>query len=156
MRRIDDVVLRSRRVAGWFGTLSAAAVLISTLGCSASGPAFKRVAQLPQGKALVYIYRAPAVAGSGVSYIVRADGKDIVDLEAGGYFPYLADPGEIEFSAQTEASAEATEDLREGKTYYLKGDIGLGFFVGHPQLSFVDGAQGEKEVAECVLLDPEP
>lgn len=128
--------------------------LSAALGCSASGPAFKRAAQ-PEGKALVYIYRSPAIAGSGVSYIVRANGNSVVDLESGGYIPYLADPGKVTFTARTEATAEVASELRSGETYYLKGDIGMGFLVGRAKLSFVDSAQGEKEVAECALLEPE-
>lgn len=126
-------------------------MLLALAGCAAKGPAFRPAQEVPPNKALVYIYRLGGM-GSGVTYTVKTGDEEIVSLSSGGYYPYLADPGEREFWARTEAKATATEQLRAGETYYLKGGIGIGFFVGHPKLAFVSRAVGESEVKDCNLL----
>jgi hypothetical protein len=137
------------------GTLAAAAfatcVLVLT-ACAAKGPPFQAIDLIPEAKALVYIYRAPRFAGSGVVYDVRIKDTEIITLRAGGYYPYFAEPGETEFWARTEARASVTEDLNAGETYYLKGDTGFGFFIGHPKLMFVSEQVGQAEIAKCKLL----
>ena len=69
-----------------------------------------------------------------MAYTVRANGADIAKLPAKGYFVYSAMPGEVEFSAQTEAKTSVTIDAKAGETYFVKGTVGLGVFVGHPAL----------------------
>jgi len=127
-------------------------LLLLLAGCAPRGPVFRPVTQLPQDKALVYIYRVSAFFGGGVTYTVRAGDEEIVDLATGGYYPYLAEPGEREFWARTEAKASTTEQLRAGETYYLRGGIGLGFFIGHPKLAFVSRVEGEREIGSCRLI----
>jgi hypothetical protein len=121
-------------------------------GCAASGAAFQAVDSIPEGKALVYIYRPNSIVGGAIRYHVAVGDERIVYLIRGGYFPYLADPGETTFWARTEAKAEVTEYLKAGGVYYLKGGVGIGVAVGRPRLEFVDAGEGGEEVAECVLL----
>jgi len=131
-------------------------MVLLCIGCAASGPRFEAVTEIPREKALVYIYRPYTVLGSGVRYHVAAQGSDIVYLEPGGYFPYFAEPGEVEFWAETEARESITTDLEPGETYYLKGSVGIGVMIGRPRLEFVDGSRGAEEVAECKRLPPAP
>jgi hypothetical protein len=121
-------------------------------GCATSGPAFTPTSEVPSDKALVYIYRPAAFAGSAIHYTVHAEDEPIVKLKPGGYYAYLAQPGQVEFWAKTEAKSSAVESLRSGETYYLKGGIGMGFIVGHPRLSFVDKSTGHTEVKQCKRL----
>ena len=132
------------------GTLLAALVALS--GCAASGAAFKAVDTIPEGKALVYIYRPNSIVGGAVRYHVAVGDERIVYLIRGGYFPYLAGPGETTFWARTEAKAEITEYLKAGQVYYLKGGIGAGVALGRPRLEFVDAGEGREQVEDCVLL----
>jgi hypothetical protein len=134
--------------------LRIASVLLLCVGCATSGPPFEAVREVPPGKALVYIYRPSGLIGGGVRYHVAARGERIVFLKPGGYFPYIAEPGEIEFWAQTEAKDSITTDLEPGETYYLKGTVGVGMLVGRPRFEFVDESRGWKEIRECVLLPP--
>ena len=121
-------------------------------GCAAGGAAFVPAVAPPEGKALVYIYRPDSIVGGAIRYHVAEGDKRIVYLIRGGYFPYLADPGEREFWARTESKATATETLKAGHTYYLQGRIGAGLGVGRPRLTFVSEETGKKEVAKCKLL----
>ncbi len=131
--------------------LVALAVAGTLAGCAA-GPKFTPLQERPEEKALVYIYRPGKWLGGGVVYTVKSGDEEIVPLKAGGYYPYLAAPGEREFWARTEARASVTEQLRAGETYYLRGGVGVGFFVGHPKLAFVNREEGEREIKDCNLL----
>jgi hypothetical protein len=132
----------------------AAGILLTTaIGCAPTlGYAYKRVETTPSSKALVYIYRPSDMMGGAVYYDVKANGKVVTTLYRGSYYPYVTDPGEIEFSAKTEASDEVTIDAKANQTYFLKGSVGLGFFVGHPHLTVVPAEEAEKEIVDCKLL----
>lgn len=121
--------------------------------CAATGPKFQAESAPPQDRATVYVYRDAGFVGGGVTYMVSANGVEIARLPAGGYFVYHAPPGEVEFSAQTEAKTSVTLDARAGETYYVKGTIGVGFFVGHPHLTVVSNEVGAREVAACSLVE---
>ena len=115
------------------------------------GQVYKRVDVIPSGKALVYIYRSSGMGGL-VYYDVKANGRVVTTLYSGTYYPYVTDPGEIEFSAKTEASDSVTIDAKAGQTYFLRGTVGVGFFVGHPHLTVVPAEEAEKDIADCKLL----
>jgi Protein of unknown function (DUF2846) len=135
--------------------IAAGILLCTAVGCAPTlGDAYKRVEAVPSAKALVYIYR-PSGMGGAVYYDVKANGKVVTTLYSGSYYPYVTDPGEIEFSAKTEASDEVTIDAKANQTYFLRGSVGLGFFVGHPHLTVVPAEEAEKEIVDCKLL-PEP
>ena len=138
-------------------TLVRGALLVGLLflaGCAASGAKFTPIDAIPEGKALVYIYRPNSLMGGAIRYHVAVGDEQIVYLVRGGYYPYLADPGETTFWARTEARADVTEVLEPGETYYLQGGVGIGVAVGRPRLAFVDAERGAREVAACVQLPP--
>ena len=126
--------------------------LLLLAACATTGPRFESEAAPPEDRATVYLYRESGFVGSGVAYTVSANGVEIAALPAGGYFVYHAAPGEIEFTAKTEAKTSVTIDARAGAAYYIKGTIGVGFFVGHPHLTVVPNDVGAKEIAECNLV----
>ena len=131
-------------------------LLVAVSACAPSlGQEYKRIEVVPPNKGIVYIYRPSSFIGGAVYYDVKANGKVVTTLYKGGYYPYIADPGEIEFSAKTEGSDSATIDVKLNQVYYLKGTVGVGFLVGRPHLTVVGADVGEAEIAECKLL-PEP
>jgi hypothetical protein len=134
--------------------LALSAMSLLAAGCASLGPAYKPVTNAPKDKATVYVYRPSGFGGAAISYTVAANGVDISKLPSGGYFVYYAKPGETEFSAKTEAQTSVTIDAKAGQTYYVKGTIGMGVFVGHPHLVQVDGYAGDEEIAKCKLVPP--
>ena len=62
----------------------------------------------------------------------RIKNAERVVLDCRGYFPYYADPGELEFWAKTESTSSVTVDVKAGDTAYVRGSVGVGFFVGRP------------------------
>jgi len=129
-------------------------VLIS--GCSATGPVYKKVDTIPEGQALVYIYRPGKFMGGGVVFDVHSgnieDETEIVELRSGGYFPYFTQPGELQLWAKTESTTSLTLDLKAGDLRYVRGTVGVGFLIGRPKLTEVDEQTGAAEIKECVLL----
>ena len=45
-----------------------------------------------------------------------------------------------------------TLDVKAGQTYYIKGEVGVGFLVGRPHLMVVAPDIAEKEIADCKLI----
>lgn len=134
--------------------LLAVVVLIAS-GCAATGKPFEPVA-LPAAdanKAVVYIYRPSAFAGSAISYTVNANKTPLFKLVNGGYYPYVTNPGEVEIWAETEAKSSVTLDLKAGDRKYVKGTLGIGFLVGRPSLTVVDPAVAQNDIKECKLLE---
>jgi hypothetical protein len=134
--------------------LALCGVSLLAAGCASLGPAYTPVSNAPKDKATVYVYRSPGFAGSAISYKVAVNGVDVSSLPTGGYFVYYATPGENEFSAKTEAKTSVTIDAKRGETYYVKGTMGMGVFVGHPHLVQVDSNAGSQEIAKCKLVPP--
>lgn len=136
--------------------LSMLAAVVLLGACAASGPRYEAAAQAPAGKGLVYIYRPGKFMGGGVVFDVhagpKADNHPVVELASGGYFPYYAEPGELELWSKTESTSSVTLDVKAGQTAYVRGSIGVGFFVGRPSLEVVDHNTGEREIRECKLL----
>lgn len=134
------------------GLLVMGLLLSALYGCASLGDAFQPVANVPADKALVYIYRPNKFVGGGAYYTVRANDKPITKLYNGGYYPYIANPGELQISAKTESTSSVTLDLRPGDIQYVKGMIGVGFLMGRPNLTLVDAAVGGAEIKECKLI----
>lgn len=132
-------------------------VILYTQGCGPTlGHVYTKVEDMPANKAVVYVYRPSSFFGGGVVYDVKANGKEVVTtLYNGGYYPYVTEPREIEFSAKTESRDAVTIDVKPGQTYFLKGTVGVGFVVGRPHLTVVPPNVAENEIAECKLI-PEP
>ena len=133
-------------------TILALAGIGLLLGGCASGPKFTPDTTVPANRAAVYVYR-PGTLGAAVQPNVTANGVPLAALKPQGYFVYHAAPGELELTAHTEAKSSVTLDIKAGETYYVKGSIGMGFFVGHPHLLIVSNDVGAKEIGECKLVE---
>ncbi len=136
-------------IARFIRPLVVTLLTIASLACASLGTPYQALPSVPEGKALVYVYRPKSFVGSAISYTVHAGDAPVVKLVNGGYRTYVAEPGETEFWAKTEARTSVTERLEAGKTYYLRGGVGVGLVAGRPKLSFVPAEQGQTEIASC-------
>ena len=84
---------------------------------------------------VVYFVRDSAFGGAGISYFIFEDTKKIGLLKSGTYFIHKTTPGKHTYLAETEARAAVTLDVEAGKTYYIEGNVGMGFWAGRPQLT---------------------
>jgi hypothetical protein len=115
-------------------------------------PVYSKVDKIPDDAGLVYFYRPLALFGFAMAYDVKTGENVITTLYNGGYYPYFSAPGEIEFWALAEQKSSVTLDVKAGQTYYIKGEVGLGFIVGRPHLMVVAPEIAEKEIVDCKLI----
>lgn len=87
--------------------------------------------------------------GAAIAPTVTANKVPVLTLPPGGYFAIRALPGELTLEQHTEATTSVTLDVKAGETYYVRGSIGMGFFVGHPHLVVVSKSEGESEIKVC-------
>lgn len=138
-------------------TASTLALLSATLvlsGCATLGTKFVPDNQVPPDRGAVYLYRTSAM-GAAIAPTVTANKVPLLGLPPGGYFVYRASPGELTLEQHTEATTSVTLDVKAGEVYYVKGSVGMGFFVGHPHLVVVGKEDGEREIRECKLIPGE-
>jgi hypothetical protein len=90
--------------------------------------------------------------GAAIAPTVTANKVALLTLPPNGYFVYRALPGELTLEQHTEATTSVTLDVKAGETYYVKGSVGMGFFVGHPHLVIVPKEEGERDIASCKLV----
>ncbi len=86
---------------------------------------FKPVTKIPDGQALVYIYRPGSMVGAAVHYTVNANDKKVSDahLKNKTYLVFFAEPGSYNIWAQVaDTRREVTLDVEAGKTYYVRGN----------------------------------
>jgi hypothetical protein len=124
------------------------------IGCATwlLGPVYSKVDKIPDDAGLVYFYRPFAFGGGGLAYDVKTGDTLITTLYNGGYYPYFSSPGEKEFWAETESISSVTLDIKPGQTYYIKGEVGVGFMLWRPHLMVVAPEIAEKEIADCKLI----
>ncbi len=125
--------------------IAMAAALLS--GCAVQGEPYQRIA-VPTQKGVIYVYRLPGFVGGGVAPNVTC-GSIENGLGPGGYHPFVEDPGTITCSAHTEATSTVDVEVKPGQEYYVKEEIGVGFFIGRPHLSVVEPDLGHSEIQQC-------
>ncbi len=121
----------------------------------ALGVQFKQ-AEIPAGKAVVYIYRPEGYGKGGLAmpFGVMVNGKDITTLIEGGYYAYICDPGQIAFVVHEigfmapKDTSSVSVNAEAGQAYYLKGSHGKGA-IGRAHLESVSPATGSSEITGC-------
>ncbi len=119
---------------------------LTSISVSSFAQAFEPVSEIPEGKALVYIYRPGSIVGAAVHYTVNANDEKVSEshLRNKTYLVYFADPGRYTFWAQVTNTRRAVDlDVEAGKTYYVRGDC-CEFII--PELD-----KAEKEIVGCKL-----
>lgn len=132
--------------------LVAAFILLSIL----SGCATPMVVGLKKGpehyvpsgdpnKGLIYAYRIWEYMGCLRGIYVTADGERIGALNAGTYFVYEADPGEVTISVENWMGKDPSRkiNVEPGKRYYLKGSLKFGLMDVVPYIEIANDAEGE-------------
>jgi hypothetical protein len=94
----------------------------------AGPPRFVRE-EIPEGKAIVYIYytgsvaRAPLLLADSGPLAVLHLGRTDDNLFFGSYFPYVVDPGKVRLWMSCTNAATITVDVTAGQEYFVKFDI---------------------------------
>jgi hypothetical protein len=88
---------------------------------------------------------------------VKASGKVVTTLVQGGYYAYITEPCQIEFSAfetgfmAPTSVSSITVDAKAGQAYYLKGAHGKGL-GGRAHLESVSTEVGVQEIVNCKVI----
>ena len=146
--------MRSLKIAPLGLVLCLLSVLLLT-GCPAPlTKTYEPKPSIPEGKSLVYIYRLARGYDTGLKYYpVKANGVTVARMYAGGYVPYVCNPGRIKFTSRTEQTATLIADIEAGQTYYLKFYVATGNQVGTPAFEMVSPQTGTAELSECKLIE---
>lgn len=118
-------------------------------GCGAKGEKFGNFKLPSENKSMLYVYRPSSFVGGGVYYDINKNNEVIGTLRNGGFIEKEVVPTEnIEIWAKTESKASVSLDMKPNETYCVKGGVGVGFFVGRPNLEIVDKTLCEKEIID--------
>jgi hypothetical protein len=120
--------------------------VIAVSGC-ATGPAFKKVDQIPPGKALIYVYR-PASHGAAVVPGLVFNQLNSVSLTAWGYYPHFAEPGPVTIAVIATGRTHTVLDARAGETYYVRGGT-IFMAMGATYVEQVPEAVALPQLADC-------
>ncbi|WP_173047572.1 hypothetical protein [Nitrospira sp. KM1] len=132
-------------------------------GCSkATGHLFQAIESVKPTEALVYLYRPHATKNRTVSYSLYANDQFVTKLDDGGYFPYLASPGDIVFSIHSSSHEHqgigGTLITREGETHFVKlmlddrNDVFK--YSNEPRLIEIPTTTALEEIRSCRLMEP--
>jgi len=134
--------------------LIASTVLLS--GC-ATGPQFRVVEQIPNGKSVVYFYRPARFYGGARSPSIYDNGEKIVEgLANGGYKVYFIGSGKHVFSSKAailSGSSVSVNSAAPGEEYYVRMDILAGAMKSDAKLYRVYPEQGREEIVNCKLIE---
>ena len=148
----------------YFGSFLKAGLFVTLLvlmGC-ASGSKFTPMAKVPDGKALIYIYRRLNVSAIASKHIIFANGEPVTALANASYYPFLTSPGMVRFSSRSLTISplmnmvNSGDDLltipvESGHTYYVEFHIGDTF---GPKMILVDAEKGTKRLQKCRMAGP--
>ncbi|HUO05726.1 MAG TPA: hypothetical protein VMU16_11075 [Candidatus Binataceae bacterium] len=122
-------------------------------GCGVQGDAYQQM-PAPATKSVVYLYRPYRFFGSGSAPIVTC-GHQTIELEAGGYYVFTEEGGQITCTAG-DAGSNLKFDAHADTDYYVREDVVPGSTPGPVQFTLVNAAVGHEEIAETRLQAPPP
>lgn len=131
-------------------------LIISLMAISCVTPGigdFTEVMDIPDGKAVVYVYRPDDFSGWALVYDVKYQGEKVGTLHNKSYFYFFVEPGEHQITAKTETESIAYIEVEAGGSYYIRGTVKTGIMVGRPELMAVSSLQGRSEIVECNYKD---
>ncbi len=88
--------------------LLAIVMLLAVSGC-ATGPTFSGLEPVSPGKSQIYFLRAGMLFGSGMTFDLLVDDKQVGTLANGGFIPVAVSPGRHVLSAQTSMIVRTAE-----------------------------------------------
>jgi hypothetical protein len=109
-------------------SLATTALTLCLVGCSATGPVFQEAA-VPQGSALLYVYRPDSFALGARTAVIEIDGKRAVGLKNNGYAAIPLSPGSYQVTQRWDAWLGDREDLLRPITVQVAVEAGIPAFL---------------------------
>ena len=107
---------------------------------------FAQVNEPEEGKGTVVFYRKKKFSGGAITFNVQDSDKNYGPLLNGGLITISVDPGERTFFSQVLSSDAVTLNIEEGKTYYVRASVKVGYYAGRPKLEQVNEKTALKEM----------
>jgi len=143
----------------FFGYVVATIVAASAIGCvpQPSGDfRFVESGDVPDGKAVVYLYRPPSVLGTVDVCNMEINGEMIGALDAARYSQVFVEPGQTRFETTGDFRAFVTVNLEEDKEYFIR-QTWLFHQTGlRPRLENMTRIKAETELATCTFVEAPP
>jgi hypothetical protein len=139
------------------GALASLPLLLAA--CAASGPKFAEVetgfpAQRP-GEGRIFFYRQTGM-GAAVQPEIKLNGQPVGAPEPSSFFFVDRPAGKYTASARTEVESTVDFDLHAGEPTYVRMDMTMGLFVGHPQLSVRPPAEAAAALRQLAYIGAVP
>jgi hypothetical protein len=113
-----------------------------------NGSPFQRVDPIPEGMALVYVYRPYQDYAEGYNQILFVNGRPLTRLYNSGYFPVIVPPGDVDLAlggynfmdtASSKYRAYRLQiEVKAGQTYFVKVRLFKGGLLTHPNVRGTD------------------
>jgi hypothetical protein len=121
----------------------------------ADGPSFRVIDPLPDGMAVVYVYRPAQGFRDGQSQSVYVNDREIASLYTRAYTYYMTLPGMVNVKIRGLREAYMRFEVEGGKSYFLKSSVKKissgSAATGIDVLSFMDDETGLQEITSCQL-----
>lgn len=133
--------------------VAASAISVALAGCAAGtkwADADAVKAPPPKGQSRIVVFR-DGLLGAAVQPTVTVNGRGTGTCQPNGAFFVNVPPGKHEVSATTEVTRTVQVETSRDTTAYVQCSIGIGFFIGRPELTPVTPDFGQKAVQPLVF-----
>jgi hypothetical protein len=133
--------------------ISAVACAAFLSGCATGKTITQSEKSLPpvaEGMGRIVVYRT-GLLGAAVQPTVSIAGAPKGKCTPNGAFLVDVAPGDHVVSAKTEVMRETLVHVTAGQSSYVRCSIGMGFFIGQPQLEIVSPGTGKLESDKLVF-----
>ena len=126
-------------------------------GCGPKlGKNFVKLDSIPPGKAVVYLYRRFGNLGYIIPIDIYSNDTLIVTMPHESYYPYLVEPGEVEFNSRHGITKRVHESVtiqaRAGQAYFVKTTLRPVGDTTQASLEAMPLEEGADEIRECKLI----
>src|SRR5687768_8660947 len=133
-------------------TLVLLVVVGALQGCT-FGPYFRMVDPVPNGMAIVYVYRPTQDFSDSQSQSVYVNDRKVATLSSAGYTSYMTPPGIVNVKIRGLREAYMSFEVESGKSYLLKSSINKvssgSTATGIDVLSFMDDETALPDISNC-------
>jgi len=134
-----------KKLIACFMSLAAAISLGPTTAFAANVPA-----SMPD-KGVVVFYRTNSIKGAAVHLLIRTSEGAAGNLTNGSMFYQYYDPGPRTFDVSTPSIAGSdliSIDVKAGETYFVRGEVLMGWPVGRPKLTQEQESKARRDIGK--------
>lgn len=101
-----------------------------------------------EGKGTVVFYRKKKFSGGAITFNIQDSERNYGPMKNGDVLSISVEPGTRTFFSQVLSADAITINVEEGRTYYVKAMVKVGFYAGRPKFEQVDEKTALKQIKE--------